>query len=152
MTTSLKFLRRKELGEKGWNERSKNPTLQRTSNRNSNLCSGKKELHGHSPNFHIHVSASDLYNPRSTDTWMWKSGLRPLQRDLRCWHFNTIEFLREKTLIILNYDCQCCQIILYFLLRGNLLLKHPIWKCRFKSTFIPEDSIHHLFEGSLPAA
>jgi hypothetical protein len=50
----------------------------------------------HSPNFHIHVSVSDLYNPKTdlpillqdiwgpilgiykslTDTWMWKLGLR----------------------------------------------------------------------------
>ncbi len=55
------------------------------------------ELRGLSPNFHIHVSVSDLYIPRigphistsrngrpimgiynsPTDTWMWKLGLRP---------------------------------------------------------------------------
>ena len=55
------------------------------------------ELRGLSPNFHIHVSVSDLYIPRIgphisssrkgrpivgiynslTDTWMWKLGLRP---------------------------------------------------------------------------
>jgi len=55
------------------------------------------ELRGLSPNFHIHVSVSDLFIPRIgphvsssrkgrpivgvynllTDTWMWKLGLRP---------------------------------------------------------------------------
>ncbi len=41
------------------------------------------ELCGLSPNFHIHVSVSDLYIPRIlqqnrlTDTWIWKLGLRP---------------------------------------------------------------------------
>jgi hypothetical protein len=55
------------------------------------------ELRGLSPNFHIHVSVSDLYIPRIgphifssrkgrpivgiynslTDTWMWKLGLKP---------------------------------------------------------------------------
>ncbi len=55
------------------------------------------ELRGLSPNFHIHVSVSDLYRPRMgphisssrrgrpivginkslTGTWMWKLGLRP---------------------------------------------------------------------------
>ncbi len=55
------------------------------------------EQRGLSPNFHIHVSLSDLYSPRIslhisssrtgrpivgiyhslTDTWMWKLGLRP---------------------------------------------------------------------------
>ncbi len=55
------------------------------------------ELHGLSPNFHIHVSVSDLYIPKIdphisssrkdrpivgiynslTDTWMYKLGLRP---------------------------------------------------------------------------
>jgi hypothetical protein len=55
------------------------------------------ELRGLSPNFHIHVSESDLYIPTidlpillqeicgpilgiyksPTDTWMWKLGLRP---------------------------------------------------------------------------
>ncbi len=40
------------------------------------------KLRGLSPNFHIHVSVSDLYIPRIwsaalTDTWMWKLGLGP---------------------------------------------------------------------------
>ncbi len=59
----------------------------------------EKELRDLSPNFHIHVSVSDLYIPRGvhmfscsrigrpivviykslTDTWMWKMGLRPAQ-------------------------------------------------------------------------
>jgi hypothetical protein len=62
-----------------------------------NKYSQKKELRGHSPNFHIHVSVSDLYiptidmpvllqeicglilgiNKSVTDTTMWKLGLRP---------------------------------------------------------------------------
>ncbi len=60
------------------------------------------ELRGLSPNFHIHVSVSDLYIPRIgphlsssrngssivgiynslTDTWMWKLGLRPRIPDI----------------------------------------------------------------------
>ncbi len=65
---------------------------------NSKQIFPEKELHGHSPNFRIHVSVSDLCIPtidlpillqgnrcgpilgiyRSlTDTWMWKLGLRP---------------------------------------------------------------------------
>ncbi len=57
----------------------------------------EKKLRGHSPNFHIHVSVSNLYTPAIdlpillqeicgpiqgkckslTDTKMWKVGLRP---------------------------------------------------------------------------
>ncbi len=64
---------------------------------NSKLIFPEKELRGHSPNFHIHVSVSDLYiftidlpillqetcgsilgtHKSLTDTWMWKWGLRP---------------------------------------------------------------------------
>ncbi len=72
-------------------------TLQRTNTANSNKIFPVKELRGHSPNFHIHGSVSDLYIPTInlpilqreicgpilgiyktlTDTWMWKLGLRP---------------------------------------------------------------------------
>jgi hypothetical protein len=38
--------------------------LQRTNTENSEQIFPKKELLGHSPNFHIHVSVSDLYIPR----------------------------------------------------------------------------------------
>ncbi len=73
-------------------------SLQRTNNENSKQIFPEKELHGHSPNFHIRVSVNDLYIPTIdlpfllqeicgpilgigkslTDTWnMWKLGLRP---------------------------------------------------------------------------
>jgi hypothetical protein len=35
----------------------------------SHLCIPKKELRGLSPNFHIHVSVSDLYIPRTGLIW-----------------------------------------------------------------------------------
>ena len=38
-------------------------TLQRTNTENSKQIFPEKELRGHSPNFHIHVSLSDLYIP-----------------------------------------------------------------------------------------
>jgi hypothetical protein len=38
-------------------------TLQRTNTENSKQILSEKELHGHSPNFHIHVSVNDLYIP-----------------------------------------------------------------------------------------
>ncbi len=38
-------------------------TLQRHNTENSKQIFPEKELHGHSPNFHIHVSMSDLYIP-----------------------------------------------------------------------------------------
>ncbi len=38
-------------------------TLQRTNNENSKQIFPEKELRGHSPNFHIHVSVSHLYIP-----------------------------------------------------------------------------------------
>jgi len=38
-------------------------TLQRHNIENSKKIFPEKELHGHSPNFHIHVSVSDLYIP-----------------------------------------------------------------------------------------
>ncbi len=63
---------------------------------NSKQIFPEKELRRHSPNFHIHVSVSDLYNPTINlsillqecgpilgilkslkDTWMWKVRLRP---------------------------------------------------------------------------
>ncbi len=69
-------------------------TLQRQNTENSKHIFLEKELRGHSPNFHIHVSVSDLYNPTTidlpilnicgpimgidkslTDKWMWKLGL-----------------------------------------------------------------------------
>ncbi len=71
-------------------------TLQRANTENLKQIFPEKELRGHSPNFHIHVSVSDLYIPSIgphiscsridksiveiyeslTDTWMWKLGLR----------------------------------------------------------------------------
>jgi hypothetical protein len=39
------------------------PTLQRTNTGNWRQIFPEKELHGHSPNFHIHVSMSNLYIP-----------------------------------------------------------------------------------------
>ncbi len=38
--------------------------LQRTNTENSKQIFPGKELRGHCPNFHIHVSVSDLYIPR----------------------------------------------------------------------------------------
>jgi hypothetical protein len=38
-------------------------TLQRTNTENLKQIFPEKELRGHSPNFHIHVSVSDLYIP-----------------------------------------------------------------------------------------
>ncbi len=68
-------------------------TLQRHNTENSKQIFPEKELHGLSPNFHIHVSVSDLYistiglpillqenmgiYKSLTDTWMWKYGLMP---------------------------------------------------------------------------
>jgi hypothetical protein len=40
-------------------------SLQRTNTENSKQIFPEKELRGHSPNFHIHVSLSDLYIPRT---------------------------------------------------------------------------------------
>jgi hypothetical protein len=73
--------------------------LQRTNTKNSKQIFPEKELLGHSPNFHLHVSVSDIYiciptidlpillqeicGPilgickSLTDTRMWKLGLRP---------------------------------------------------------------------------
>jgi hypothetical protein len=39
------------------------PSLQRTDTENSKQIFPEKELCGHSPNFYIHVSVSDLYVP-----------------------------------------------------------------------------------------
>ncbi len=72
-------------------------TLQGTKTKNLKQIFPEKELRGHSPNFHIHVSMSDLYittvglsfllqeicgrilgiNKSLTDTRMWKLGLMP---------------------------------------------------------------------------
>ncbi len=38
-------------------------TLQRTNTENSKQIFPEEELRGHSPNFHIHVSVSDLFIP-----------------------------------------------------------------------------------------
>jgi hypothetical protein len=46
-------------------------TLQRHNTENSKKIFPEKELRGHSPNFRIHVSVSDLYIPN-----IWKLGLR----------------------------------------------------------------------------
>jgi len=69
--------------------------LQRTNTKNSKQIFPEKELRGHRPHFHIHVSVSDLYITQLpillqeicglileiykslTDTWMWKLGLWP---------------------------------------------------------------------------
>ncbi len=69
----------------------------------------EKELRGHSSNFHIHVSVSDLHIPTIdlpilpqeicriyktlADTWMWKLGLRPRnsQKKIHKWLFRCIE-------------------------------------------------------------
>ncbi len=40
------------------------PHTERTNTENSKQKYPEKELRGHNPNFHIHVSVSDLYNPR----------------------------------------------------------------------------------------
>ncbi len=42
---------------------SDSPALQRTYTENSKQIIPEKKLCGHSPNFHIHVSVSDLYIP-----------------------------------------------------------------------------------------
>ncbi len=72
-------------------------TLQKTHTEYSKQIFPEKELRGHIPNFHIHVSVSDLYistiklpimlqeicgqilgiYKSLTNTWMWKLGLRP---------------------------------------------------------------------------
>ncbi len=88
--------------------------LQRTFTENVKHIFPGRELRGHSPNFHIRVSVSDLYIPtielpillgdRSlTDTWMWKLGLRhhnsqkkksktrfSLQRHRRYWQLDSV--------------------------------------------------------------
>ncbi len=71
--------------------------LQRTNTENWKQIFPEKELRGHGPNFHIHVSVRDLYIPTNhlpillqeicgpilgiykalAETWMWKLGLRP---------------------------------------------------------------------------
>jgi hypothetical protein len=43
--------------------KSRGHALQRTNTENSKRIFSEKELRGHSPNFHIHVSVSDLYIP-----------------------------------------------------------------------------------------
>jgi hypothetical protein len=73
------------------------PTLQRQNAENLKQIFPEKEYRGLSPNFHIHVSVSELYIPTMglpvllekicrlirgiykslKDTWMWKLGLRP---------------------------------------------------------------------------
>ncbi len=46
-----------------YNVLSEQPTLQRSDTENSKQIFPEKELRGHIPNFHIHVSVSDLYIP-----------------------------------------------------------------------------------------
>jgi hypothetical protein len=46
-----------------YSQNSKLPALQRDNIENSKNIFPEKELRGHSPNFHIHVSVSDLYIP-----------------------------------------------------------------------------------------
>ncbi len=72
-------------------------TLQRSNTENWKRIFPEKELRSYSPNFHTHVSVSDLWIPTTdlpillqeicgpilgiyklvTDTWMWKLGQRP---------------------------------------------------------------------------
>ncbi len=81
----------------------------------------EKEFHGLSPNFHIHLSVSDLccrkicglilkiYKPL-TDSWLWKLGLRPFlgihKWDFRCsvwlWlqQIEEYDWSREKVLVV----------------------------------------------------
>jgi hypothetical protein len=47
----------------GTNGNSTQQTQQKTNTENSKQIFPEKELRGHSPNFHIHVSVSDLYIP-----------------------------------------------------------------------------------------
>jgi hypothetical protein len=57
---------RKSVFKKGMSVvsvRSQTSTLQRTNTENLKQIFPEKELRGHSPNFHIHVSVSDLYIP-----------------------------------------------------------------------------------------
>ncbi len=79
-------------------------TLQRVNTENSKNIFPEKELHAHSPNFHIHVSVSFLYIPtidlptllqenmwdrswvyinRTKDTWLWKLDLSPCNSQKR---------------------------------------------------------------------
>ncbi len=54
--------------------------MKRTNAENSKQIFPEKELRDHSPNFHIHVSVSDLYIltiDRSQTHWMWKLRMRP---------------------------------------------------------------------------
>ncbi len=53
-------------------------TLQRTNTENSKQIFTEKELRGHSPNFHIHVSMSDLYIPTIGQPILLKEICRPI--------------------------------------------------------------------------
>jgi hypothetical protein len=93
------------------NHISRTRTLQRQNAENLKQIFPEKEYRGLSPNFHIHVSVSELYIPTMglpvlleeicrlilgkykslKDTWMWKLGLRPrysqkrkYKRNCRC--------------------------------------------------------------------
>jgi hypothetical protein len=60
---SILFNENKKKGDFETGTRYIYPALQRTNTENSKQIFSKKELLGHSPNFHIHVSVSDLYIP-----------------------------------------------------------------------------------------
>ncbi len=77
-------------------------------NKNPIYVFPEKELHGLSPNFHIHVSVSDLYIPtigphiflqqnRLTDIWLWKLGLSPPFLGIFVSNFRYCVFTMENT-------------------------------------------------------
>jgi hypothetical protein len=89
------------------NTRERPSALQRTNAENSKQIFPEQELRGHSPNFHIHVSVSDLYISMTdlpvflqeipvpilgiyksiTDTWMWKLGQAIPRKGIHKWDF-----------------------------------------------------------------
>ncbi len=100
--SSLKLDSSKGGRVSGWESNCLSASVELHCNDNSVYIFLFWELRGLSPNFHIHVSVSDLYIPRigphisssrkgrpivgiytvirshtDTDTWMWKLGLRP---------------------------------------------------------------------------
>ncbi len=52
-----------EIREEKKRGKDRKTALQRTNTENSKQIFPEKELRGYSPNFHIHVSVSDLYSP-----------------------------------------------------------------------------------------
>ncbi len=64
------------------------PHLQRTNAENSKQIFREKELRGHSPNFHIHVSENDLYIPWSAYSSAGKYVDRSWKYIIAHWHIN----------------------------------------------------------------